>query len=196
MDNPRREKVAVVDEVRHRLQASDAAVLTEYRGLTVAELAELRRALAGAGGDYKIYKNTLVRLAVADGPAAALQDLLTGPTAITFVHGDLSAVAKALRDFSRGNTNLVVKGGMVNAGLLSADDMTLLAELPARETLLAQLAGALAAPLTGLAGLMQALPQNLAYGLRALVEQLEAGSGAGSATETRGTETRGTETDA
>ncbi|MHB8429006.1 MAG: 50S ribosomal protein L10 [Acidimicrobiales bacterium] len=194
MDNPRREKVAVVDEVRNRLQASDAAVLTEYRGLTVAELAELRRALAGAGGDYKIYKNTLVRLAVADGPAAALQDLLTGPTAITFVHGDLSAVAKALRDFSRGNTNLVVKGGMVNAGLLSADDMTLLAELPARETLLAQLAGALAAPLTGLAGLMQALPQNLAYGLRALVEQLEAGSGAGSATETRGTETRGTET--
>ncbi len=189
MDNPRREKVAVVDDVRNRLQASDAAVLTEYRGLTVAELAELRRALVRAGGDYKVYKNTLVRLAVADGPAAVLQDLLTGPTAITFVHGDVSAVAKALRDFSRGNPKLVVKGGMVGAGPLSADDMNLLAELPARETLLAQLAGALAAPLTGLARLMQALPQNLAYGLSALVEQLDPAPGADSDAETRDTET-------
>jgi large subunit ribosomal protein L10 len=175
MDNPRADKVAVVSEVKDRLAAADGAVLTEYRGLTVAELAELRRELAAAGGDYKIYKNTLVRLAIADGPQSSLHDLLTGPTAIAFVQGDVSAVAKALRDFARGNPNLVVKGGVVGTGLLSAGDINILAELPSRDTLLAQFAGALAAPLQQLAGLVQALPRNLAYGLSALIEQRQAG---------------------
>src|SRR5450755_847756 len=122
MDNPRADKVAVVDEVRDRLQASDGAVLTEYRGLTVAELAELRRELTAAGGDYKVYKNTLVRLAVADTPREAMSDLLTGPTAIAFVQGDVSAVAKALRDFARANPNLIVKGGVVGSAVMSAAD--------------------------------------------------------------------------
>jgi large subunit ribosomal protein L10 len=172
MDNPRADKVAVVDEVRGRLAAADAAVLTEYRGLTVAELADLRRQLAAAGGDYKVYKNTLVRLAVADGPQASIHDLLTGPTAIAFVEGDVSAVAKALRDFARANPNLVVKGGIVGQGVLSASEMGQLADLPPRETLLAQFAGALSAPMQQFAGLLEALPRNLAYGLSALVEKL------------------------
>ena len=175
MDNPRPDKVAVVNEVRDRLEASDGAVLTEYRGLTVAELAALRAELAQAGGDYKVYKNTLVRLAVAGGPQAELHDLLTGPTAIAFVKGDVSAVAKSLRDFSRANPNLVVKGGVVGTGLLSASDINVLADLPPRDTLLAQFAGALAAPLQQLAGLIQALPRNLAYGISALIEQRQAG---------------------
>jgi len=175
MDNPRPDKVAVVNEVRDRLEASDGALLTEYRGLTVAELAELRSALAQAGGDYKVYKNTLVRLAVADGPQAELHNLLTGPTAIAFVQGDVSAVAKALRDFARANPNLVVKGGVVGSGLLSASDINVLADLPSRDTLLAQFAGALAAPLQQLAGLVQALPRNLAYGISALIDQRQAG---------------------
>jgi large subunit ribosomal protein L10 len=178
MDNPRAEKVAVVDEVRERLAASDGAVLTEYRGLTVAELAELRRELAAAGGDYKIYKNTLVRLAVADGPQAPISDLLTGPTAIAFVQGDVSAVAKALRDFAKANPNLIVKGGIVGTGVLSASDMGILADLPSRDTLLAQFAGALSAPLQTLAGLVQALPRNLAYGLSALIDQRRSEGGA------------------
>jgi large subunit ribosomal protein L10 len=179
MDNPRAEKVAVVNEVKDRLEASDGAVLTEYRGLKVAELAALRRELAAAGGDYKIYKNTLVRLAVADGPQAPIHDLLTGPTAIAFVQGDVSAVAKALRDFARNNPNLIVKGGMVGTGVLSAADINVLAELPSRDALLAQIAGALSAPLQQLAGLIEAIPRNLAYGLSALVEQRHAaGEGA------------------
>jgi large subunit ribosomal protein L10 len=178
MDNPRAEKVAVVDEVRERLAASDGAVLTEYRGLTVAELAELRRELTAAGGDYKIYKNTLVRLAVADGPQAPISDLLTGPTAIAFVQGDVSAVAKALRDFAKANPNLIVKGGIVGTGVLSASDMGILADLPSRDTLLAQFAGALSAPLQTLAGLVQALPRNLAYGLSALIDQRRSEGGA------------------
>jgi large subunit ribosomal protein L10 len=171
MDNPRPTKVAVVDEVRGRLAAADGAVLTEYRGLTVGELAALRRELTAAGSDYKIYKNTLVRLAVADGPQSALTDLLVGPTAIAFVQGDVSAVAKALRNFSRDNPSLVIKGGMVGDGVLSAADISALAALPPRDTLLAQFAGALAAPLQQMAGLLQALPRNLAYGLAALADQ-------------------------
>ena len=171
MDNPRPEKVAVVDEVRERMDASDGALLTEYRGLTVAELAELRRELVAAGGDYKVYKNTLVRLAVADTPREGISELLTGPTAIAFVEGDVSAVAKALRDFARANPNLIVKGGVVGATVMSAADIDVLAELPSRETLLTQFAGALSAPLQQLAGLVQALPRNLAYGISALVEQ-------------------------
>ncbi len=175
MDNPRPEKVAVVNEVRARLEASDAAVLTEYRGLSVADLAQLRRELAAAGGDYKIYKNTLVRLAVADGPQAPIHDLLTGPTAIAFVEGDVSAVAKALRDFGRSNPSLVVKGAMVGTGLLSASDLSVLADLPSRDVVLAMFAGTMAAPLQQLAGLLQALPRNLAYGLSALIDQRQAG---------------------
>ena len=174
MDNPRAEKVAVVDEVRERMEAADGALLTEYRGLTVAELADLRRELTAAGGDYKVYKNTLVRLAVADSPRAGVSDLLTGPTAIAFVHGDVSAVAKALREFARANPNLVVKGGVVGTSIMSAADIEVLAELPSRETLLAQFAGALSAPLQQLAGLVQALPRNLAYGIAALLEQRQA----------------------
>ncbi len=171
MDNPRPDKVAVVDEVRDRLAGSTGAVLTEYRGLTVGELAELRRELTAAGGDYKIYKNTLVRLAVADGPQAGVLDLLTGPTAIAFVQDDVSAVAKALRDFAQTNPHLVVKGGIVGSELLSAADVQLLASLPSRDALLAQFAGALSAPLQQLASLIQAVPRGLAYGLAALVDQ-------------------------
>jgi large subunit ribosomal protein L10 len=186
MDSPRAEKVAVVDEVRARLEGVDGAILTEYRGLTVAELAELRKALGGAGGEYKIYKNTLVRRAVSGSRHEPLQPMLTGPTAIAFVSGDVSAVAKALRDYARTNPALVVKGGMFGDGVLSPADLTTLADLPSRDVLLARLAGGIAAPLQQLAGLLQALPRNLAYGLKALVEQ---GGGAPSGETVADTET-------
>ncbi|MHB8680747.1 MAG: 50S ribosomal protein L10 [Acidimicrobiales bacterium] len=171
MDNPRPEKVAVVDEVRGRLDDAQATILTEYRGLTVTEMAQLRQALAAVGADYKVYKNTLVKLAVTGGRHEALADLLQGPTGITFVSGEISAVAKALRDYARANPNLVVKGGLHGEGVLSAGDLTVLADLPPRDVLLARLAGAIAAPMQQFAGLLQALPRNLAYGLSALVDQ-------------------------
>ena len=171
MDKPRAEKVAVVTEVRERLDAADAAILTEYRGLSVAQLADLRRALRVVGGDYKVYKNTLVKLAIAGGSHESLAPLLEGPTAIAFVSGEVSAVAKALRDYARTSPNLVIKGGLYGEGYLSAQDLTVLADLPSREQLLAQIAGAIAAPLQQLAGLLQALPRNLAYGLSALVDE-------------------------
>jgi len=174
MDNPRPDKVAVVDEVRSRLDSSSAAILTEYRGLKVAELAELRSALEKAGGEYKVYKNTLVKLATTGGRHEVIHPLLEGPTAIAFVSGEISAVAKTLRDYSRTNPHLIVKGGFFGDALLSTSELTTLADLPPRDVLLARLAGGIAAPLQKLAGLLQALPRNMAYGLSALIEKLPA----------------------
>lgn len=174
MDDPRPEKVAVVDEVRERFADSDAALLTEYRGITVGGMAQLRRSLRAAGGDYKIYKNTLVRFAARD-LGLELDELLTGPTAIAFVpkggDGDAVTVAKALKAFAKDNPNLVVKGGVLGDRLLSADDTAALAEVAPREELLARLAGGMAAPMQQFAGLLQALPRNFAYGLQALIAQ-------------------------
>jgi large subunit ribosomal protein L10 len=170
MDNPRPEKVAVVDEVRTRLGSADAALLTEYRGLNVSATATLRRNLQDAGGDYKIYKNTLVRFAARD-LGLDIEDLLTGPTAIAFVHGDPVLVAKALRDFARTNPALVVKGGLLGTKAMDADAVRALADVEPREVLLARLAGAFAAPMQQFAGLLQALPRNFAYGLKALIDQ-------------------------
>jgi len=177
MENPRPDKVAVVDEVRERLDATSAALLTEYRGLDVTAISDLRRALRDVGGEYKIYKNTLVRFAVRD-LGLELEDLLTGPTAIAFITekpdgspGDAVDVAKALRDFGRTNPSLIVKGGVLGTTLLTADEARALAEVEPREVLLAKLAGAIAAPMVQLAGLLEALPRSFAYGLKALIDQ-------------------------
>ena len=168
-------KIAVVDEVRSRIGEASASIVSEYRGLSVAELAELRTALAAVGGDYRIFKNTLVRRAIDGGEYQPLSEYLSGPSALTFVQGDVSAVAKALKDFARANPLLVIKGGLADGSLLSSSDLAALADLPPRDVLLARIAGALAAPMQQLAGLLQALPRNLAYGLSALIEQREAG---------------------
>ena len=174
MTVPRPEKAALVAEVRDRLAASDAALLTEYRGLNVPEMAALRRSLRAVGGEYTIYKNTMVRLAVAE-LGLDLSGQLVGPTAIAFVGGgsgggDAAAVAKALRDFSRTHRALVLKGGVLGTKVLTAEDLIALADLPSRDTLLAQLAGAFQAPMVKFAGLLEALPRNFAYGLKALIE--------------------------
>jgi len=171
----RAHKIEVVAEVKSRIGESTASIVSEYRGLTTAELAELRQSLNAVGGDYRIFKNTLVRLAIDGGDYQPLSEYLSGPSALTFVQGDISAVAKALRDFSRANPLLVIKGGLADGSLLSSGDLAALADLPPREVLLARLAGALAAPMQQMAGLLEALPRNMAYGISALIEQREAG---------------------
>ncbi|MCU0312402.1 MAG: 50S ribosomal protein L10 [Acidimicrobiales bacterium] len=173
MDNPRPDKVAVVEAVKAQLADADAAVLTEYRGINVSELASLRRSLRDVGGEYRVYKNTLVRIATRE-LGLELDDLLTGPTAIAFVRtgaGDPVAVAKALREFAKGNPNLVVKGGILGESRLDADEVKALAEVAPREELLARLAGLMAAPMQQFAGLLQAVPRDFAYGLAALIAE-------------------------
>jgi large subunit ribosomal protein L10 len=174
MDQPRPEKVAVVDEVRERLSSSQAVLLTEYRGINVSGMAILRRALREAGGDFKVYKNSLVRIASRE-LGYDIDDMLTGPTAIAFVPNgegvDAAVVAKALKTFGKDNPALVMKGGLLGDRVLSAADTKALADVAPREELLARFAGGLAAPMVQFASALQALPRNLAYGLAALIEK-------------------------
>jgi len=177
MENPREDKVAIVTEVKERLENSSAVVVTEYRGLTVDALAELRRALRPVGGSYKVYKNTLVRRAASDA-GADLADHLVGPTALAFTEetpegepGDVVTVAKVLRDFAKANPDLVIKGGLFDGEAIDADGVKALADVEPREVLLAKLAGLMAAPMQQFAGLLQAVPRDFAYGLQALIEK-------------------------
>jgi large subunit ribosomal protein L10 len=173
-----RRKGAVIDEIRSKLDAADAAVLTEYRGLTVTELATLRASLRPADTEYKVFKNTLARRAAQDTGLADIVPLLEGPVAIAFVSGDAVMAAKALRDFARNNPNLIVKGGLLKDRVLSQSEMAALADVAPREVLLARLAGGFQAPLVKAAGLFQAFTRNMAYGLKALVDQrIAAGEG-------------------
>ena len=174
MDQPRPEKVAVVDEVRERLSSSKAVLLTEYRGINVGGMATLRRALREAGGEYKVYKNTLVRLATRE-LGHDLDELLVGPTALAFVPdtegADPALVAKALKAFGKDNPELVVKGGLLGDRFLTAEDTKALADVAPREELLARLAGGLAAPMQRFASLLSAVPRDFAYGLAALIDK-------------------------
>jgi large subunit ribosomal protein L10 len=166
----RTDKVTAVDDVSTRLEESASAVVTEYRGLTVAEISSLRRALRASGTEYKVHKNTLARRAFSGTPAETLVNLLEGPTAIAWVKGDISAAAKVLKEFAKATPSLVLKGGVLDGRLLTAADLAALADLPSRDVLLSQLAGLIAAPLRQMAGLLKAVPQNFAYGLSALLE--------------------------
>jgi large subunit ribosomal protein L10 len=167
----RPEKIEAVDEIRTKLERADATVLTEYRGLTVSELATLRGALRPAGTEYKVFKISLTRRALEASGREDLLPMLSGPTAIAFVKGDAVVAAKALRDFGRTNPALVIKGGMLGPRVLTPAEIAELADIEPREVLLARLAGGFQAPLTKAAGLFQAFTRNFAYGLKAYVEQ-------------------------
>lgn len=174
MSTVRSEKEAVVAEVRDKLVKSSAVIVTEYRGLRVPDLASLRTTLRGVGAEYRVYKNTLARFAARDAGVEGLDALLTGPTALTFVDGDVAAVAKTLKEYAKTNPLLVIRGGAVANKVVSAKDIEVLADLPPREVMLAQLAGLMQAPMVKTAGLLQALPRNMAYGLKALLDQKSA----------------------
>jgi len=142
----RPDKAAAVAELTDKFRSSNAAVLTEYRGLTVAQLKALRSALRG-NADYAVVKNTLTAIAAKEAGLEVLADELKGPSAIAFVSGDPVAVAKSLRDFAKANPALVVKGGVLDGHALTAADVTKLADLESREVLLAKAAGAMKAKL-------------------------------------------------
>jgi large subunit ribosomal protein L10 len=170
---PTQAKAAVIEEITERFQNSSAAVLTEYRGLTVAQLTTLRRDL-GAGSSYAVVKNTLTKRAADAVGHPDLAPLLTGPTAIAFIEGDPVVAAKAIRDFAKANPLLVVKGGVVEGRTVDAAEVIRLADVESREVLLAKLAGAMKGNLTKAAGLFQAPLSQVARLAAALQEKKEA----------------------
>src|SRR5688500_15893326 len=151
----RPDKAAAVAELTDQFRSSNAAVLTEYRGLTVAQLRELRRSL-GEQAQYAVVKNTLTKIAARDAGIVQFEDLLEGPSAIAFVRGDPVEAAKGLRDFAKTYPQLVIKGGVLDGRALSPDEIRTLADLESREVLLAKLAGAMKASLANAAALFQA----------------------------------------
>jgi large subunit ribosomal protein L10 len=169
------EKVAAVAELTERFKDSPGAVLTEYRGLTVAQLAELRRSL-GDNATFAVVKNTLTKIAVTDaGLSDQLASMLVGPSAIAFVDGDVVEAAKGLRDFARANPLLVIKGGVLDGKAITPAEIIRLADLEPRDVLLAKLAGAMKASLAGAAATFNALPVQMAQLAEALRAKREVG---------------------
>lgn len=160
MSTVRSEKESVVAEIRAKLEAADAVIVTEYRGLSVSALANLRTELRKFGCEYRVYKNTLARFAAREAGIEGLDSQLVGPTAIAFVQGDIAATAKSLKDFAKTNPLLVISGGAIAGKTVDAKYVSVLADLPSRDVMLSQFAG-----------MLQALPRNMAYGLKALWEK-------------------------
>ncbi len=172
-DKPvRADKATAVAELTDRFRNSPATLLTEYRGLTVAELTQLRRSL-GRETTYAVAKNTLAKRAAADAGIGGIDDLFTGPTALTFVSGDPVEAAKGLRDFAKAHPRLVIKGGVFEGRTIDADEVRRLADLESREVLLAKLAGAMKGNLSKAAGLFQAPLSKAARAVAALQEKRE-----------------------
>jgi large subunit ribosomal protein L10 len=172
-DKPvRADKATAVAELTERFRTADAAVLTEYRGLTVAQLTKLRRTL-GQTATYSVAKNTLAKRAAAEAGISGLDELFTGPTALTFVSGDVVEAAKGLREFAKANPHLVIKGGVFEGKAISAAEVNKLADLESREVLLAKLAGAMKANLSKAAALFQAPLTKTARLAAALQEKRE-----------------------
>jgi large subunit ribosomal protein L10 len=169
---PRPEKVQAVAEIKERLDGAQAVFLTEYSGLSVKEQQQLRRELKANGAEMKVVKMTLARLA-AEGMADELTELLLGPTALTFADGDPAAAAKALKAFSKDHSVLIIKGGLLDSEFLSPERISALADLPARDVMLATVAATLGAPMTQMAGLLAALPRNAATAFQQLLEKKE-----------------------
>lgn len=171
---PRPEKVQAVADIKERLEGARAVFMAEYAGLSVKEQQDLRRALRDAGSEFKVYKMTLARLAATESGRDEMLDLLGGPTGLTFATGDAAATAKVLQDFSKDHAQLIVKGALLGTELLTPERVAALAELEPREVLLAKVAGAFKAPMAAMAGLMAAMPRNLASMIKQLVDKMPA----------------------
>jgi large subunit ribosomal protein L10 len=192
---PNTEKTAAVAEITEQFTSSSAALITEYRGLTVKQLTQLRRAL-GRDTTYAVVKNTLTKRAASEAGVSIDESLLEGPTAIAFIQGDPVEAAKGLRDFARTNPLLVIKGGVLEGKSITPAEVTQIADLESREVLLAKLAGALKALPTRAAGLFQAPLAQVARLAAALEEKKGAGETAPAAdsTDTDSTDTTSTDT--
>lgn len=171
----RDEKVAAVAEIADQIRESEAVFAVDYRGITVTQAAELRSKLRDADATFRVVKNTLTERAADAAEAEALKELLTGPTALTFVRGDVAAAAKALADGQKATEKLAFKGGLMNGEPVDAAQITAISKLPSRDVLNAQLVGIVASPLTGLARSLNQLIGGLAVALGGVLEKKESG---------------------
>jgi large subunit ribosomal protein L10 len=160
---PTQEKVQTVEDLKARLVGVKAVVLTEYRGLSVQQLGELRKQLRGVAAEYKVIKNRLARIAVKDSGLTSVKEHLKGPTGLILAREDPVAVAKTLQAFARTNQALVIKAGYVEGQVLAAEGLKALADLPSRDALRGQLVGAIQGPLAQLVGLLTSVQRDLAY---------------------------------
>ncbi len=170
---PRADKVEVVSELQHVFDCSQAAIVTEYRGMTVAQISELRKRLRKVGGEYHVVKNTLMRRAVGDKLTPELEQLLSGPTAIAFALKDAVDTTKSLLDYFRElrNQDFVVKGGYVGGKIYSPAQVTALSKVPPRQLVLAQALGTIQAPLNNFAGTMNGILGEFARTLQAIANK-------------------------
>jgi large subunit ribosomal protein L10 len=173
----RDQKATAVAEIAEQIKESEAVFAIDYRGITVAQVAELRGKLRESDATFRVVKNTLTERAADAADAEALKELLQGPTALTFVRGDAAAAAKAIADFQRstGGELLPFKGGLMNGDPLDAAQITAISKLPSRQVLYGQLVGMVAAPLTGLARSLNGLVGGLAIALGGVLEKKESG---------------------
>jgi large subunit ribosomal protein L10 len=173
----REQKAAAVAEIADQIKESEAVFAVDYRGITVAQIGELRSKLRDADASFRVVKNTLTERAADVADAEALKALLEGPTALTFVRGDAAAAAKAIADYQRatGGQLLPFKGGLMNGDTLDAAQITAISKLPSREVLYGQLVGVVAAPITGLARGLNGLLSGLAIALGGVLEKKESG---------------------
>ena len=176
---PRADKVAVVTSLTDVFSGSSGAILTDYRGMTVSEISDLRKKLRPSGGEYHVVKNTLFKRAAGDSLSPELEGLLAGPTAIAFAKDDVVGVAKALLDFLRvlRKDEVKVKGGLVDGRIYSPDQVTALSKVPPKEVVQAQLVGTLQAPLSNFAGTMNGVLSEFAKTLQALADKRQAEAG-------------------
>ena len=175
---PKPEKIATVEEIREKLSSAKMAILTEFQGLNVAEMTELRKLFREADIDYKVYKNTLTRLAAQQLGVGGIEEHLVGTTALAFSKDDLVASAKVVKDFSAKHRDFRVKAGILNNKLIASDDVIALASIPSREVLIAMVLGAMQAPISELLSVLQGPVRSFVYFLKNLAEQKEKGDGA------------------
>ena len=178
---PRPEKVQAVADIKERIEGARAVYLTEFRGLTVSQLQDLRNKLRASGAEYKVVKMTLARLATDELEIEGISEHLVGPTALTFANDDAVATAKALKDVSQDNDKLVIKAGIMAGDVLLPEQVSKLADIEPREVLLAKIAGGAKAPLYKAAGLFSAFNRNAANMFSQLLDKKESGEVGGAA---------------
>lgn len=165
------EKQVVIQEILEKINQSKSIVITDYRGLNVAQVTELRSKLREAGVEYKVLKNTMVRFAAKEAGIEGLDDILTGPTAVAFGMNDAVSPAKVLTEFAKNNDKLQIKAGVLDKKVLTADNVKALADIPPREVLLSMVLRGMQAPISGLVNVLQGNIRNLVYVLAAIQEK-------------------------